>query len=119
MFTLDVLAGSDFNYTTNLALANNVSWTVNTFLTTTDNMPLYNGNSVIGNLTSNLQPIISTTPNSVNYKLNVSAPASLTMQWIANSVSVEERSLYMFTRFTSGSGSVILANTQILRVLAA
>jgi hypothetical protein len=119
LFSQSVYAGEDFIYTSNVSLSNAYVWTANAFLTTLDLLDVFNGNSEIGILTTNLQPIINNTPNSVNYTLSLSAPGSLTSQWIANSVNINERVLYLFTKFTSNSGNIVTGNTAILRVMAA
>lgn len=119
MFIQKIYAGADFVYTTNIALSNTESWTANAILTTTDLANLYNGNTQIGILEANLQPIVSNTPNSINYTLTLTAPGNTTAQWIANSVSIMERSLYLFTTFTSNTNNIIISNTDIIKVLAA
>jgi hypothetical protein len=119
MFTENVFCGSDFNYSANLSLPNNMTWSVSSWLTTTDLANLYNGNTEIGNLTSNLQLITTNLSNNINYTLNIYAPANLTSQWIANSVSIMERVLFLNTVFVSNTGVTMIANTNIVRVLPA
>ena len=119
MFSQEVFAGADFTYTSNVSLSNSATWTANAFLTTLDLLDVFNGNSEIGLLTANLAPIVTNTPNATNYSLTLSASGSLTAQWIANSVNINERVLYLFTKFTSYTGAVQTVNTALLRVKAA
>jgi len=116
MFSQSVYAGADFSYTTNVALSNTASWSANAFLSTLDLQDVMNGNVEVGVLTANLSPITTNTPNSVNYSLTLTAPGNTTAQWIANSVSINERVLYLFVKFTSNTGALVYANTEQVRV---
>ena len=119
MYSQEVYAGSDFTYSSNIILSNTQTWTANAFLTTLDLLDVFNGNSEIGILNANLQPITTNTPNSINYSITLSAPGNTTSQWMANSININERVLYLFTKYTSNTGTTRSGNVVILRVKAA
>jgi|ERR1700722_10418131 len=119
MLETTLYAGDTLIYTSNVALDNTVTWTANTRLTNLDLQSLIVSNVEIGVLQSNLAPIVTNTPNSINFTLTVTANSNVTSQFMANSVVNLERPLYMFTRFTSNTGIEKHANTVLLRVKAA
>lgn len=114
-----IYAGDTYTYSANLALANGLTWSANAVLTNLDYADLIVANVAVGILTANLVTISSSTPNSINYTLNLGANNTTTALWISNSVDPNERVLYINVKYTSNSGIVIHGNTQILRVKAA
>ncbi len=118
-FYIECFAGDTFNYSTNVALSNTMLWTGNGILTTLDMNDIFDGSNVnVGQLTANLSPISNNLPNSVNYTLNLTANSYATQTWIANSVNINERKLYLFTKFTSNTGSIVHGNSAIIIVKA-
>ena len=112
----EVFAGDSFSYSTNVALSNTMSWTANGWLRTLDYSPILDvNNTEVGILTANLSPIITNTPNAINYSLNLTANVYSTTIWIANSVN-SERKLFLFTKFISNTGLTQHGNVVILIV---
>jgi hypothetical protein len=119
---IELYAGDTFSYTSNVSLSNSYSWNANAVVTSLDLNDLYFNNTEIGILNCNLSPIVTSTPNSINYTLTLSSPSNNTINWISNSVNISERVLYLFTQFTANTSNTQIiqnGNTQIVRVKAA
>ena len=118
MFYYEIFAGDSFSLSMNVALSNTMSWIANGLITTLDINDIFISNTNVGQLTANLTPIVSNLPNTINYTLTLTANASATQTWMANSVSNIERKLYLFTKFISNTGIVVHGNSAILIVKA-
>jgi len=116
---IDLFSGDTFTYSTNVALSNSYSWAANAQVVSLDLAPIVDVNNTnVGLLSCNLSSISTATPNAINYTLTYSANSYATTNWLANSVNLTERVLYLFTQFTSNTGIIQHSNVQIVKVKA-
>lgn len=111
MYAIETFANDTFTYSSNIALANNMTWTAQSICVNLDFNTISGGT-----LTTSLIPIVSTTPNSTNYTLNISAIPSQTANLINGSINPSERVIIIQTKFTSNTGLTLNANNVYLRV---
>jgi hypothetical protein len=114
---IEIYVSDTLTYTSNVALSNTMTWTANSVVVNLDYNYILdaNGNN-IGILTSNLSPIITNLPNTINYLLTVTANSNQTSAFLANTVNPAERVLILQTQFLSNTGLVQHANSQFLRI---
>jgi hypothetical protein len=112
---IEIYVSDTLTYTSNVALSNTMTWTANSVVVNLDYNLDANGNN-IGILTSNLSPIITNLPNTINYLLTVTANSNQTSAFLANTVNPAERVLILQTQFLSNTGLVQHANSQFLRI---
>jgi hypothetical protein len=126
MFSVETFANDSFTYSANVALANDMTWSINSHCVTLDFMPvnIWQANSEtnvwyptdIGTLTATLSPIVTATPNSINYTYTISANTFQTQTFVINGVNPTERVLIIQTKFTSNTGFSFNANNLFLRI---
>lgn len=116
MLIQEIFAGDSFSYSNSVILSNTVSWSVNSMVVNMDLNPILVNNVNVGLLTANLVPITTNTPNTFNFTLNISSDSNTTAQWLHNSVDYNERYLYVSTKFTSNTGTIIQEPLVILGV---
>ena len=140
MAAIKIFANDSLTYSSNVALDSTMSWTANSHCvnldfnpiltwaantiataptiieTTFDIVPTAETATDIGYITTSLIPIVSTTPNNINYTYTLTAPPTQTQSLFLGSVDPAERILIIQTKFTSNTGSIFNANNIYLHI---
>jgi hypothetical protein len=115
---LTVNANDQLTYANTITLANTLTWTGQTHVTTLEfNNVLDVSNTDIGWLITTITPIVNTLPSGTNnYTLSFSANNYQTTYFLANSVNPNERTLVIQTKYTANNGFIQDANNIYLKV---
>lgn len=117
MYAIETFANDSFSYSANVSLSNNMTWTVNSHCINLDfNKILDSSNSDIGFLSTTLSPIVTTTPNSINYTYTMTALPSQTKNLGLNGINPAERVVIIQTKFTSNTGLTFNVDDLYLRI---
>ena len=111
-------ANDQLSYTNTVSLSNSLTWNAQTHVVSLEYTTIFDtGNTDIGWLPTTLTPVTNNTPSGVNnFEMNFTANNYQTLNFLANSVNPNERTLVVQTKFTANSGVTQDAPNIYLRV---